>query len=46
MSQVCVHTLVIVAKAGQNRMQHVGDIGMLTEEELDVVQDAAAAPAE
>ena len=44
-----VHTLVIVTKAGQNRMQHVWDIGMLTEEEAEaetnVKQYPAAAPA-
>ena len=33
MSQVRVHTLAIVTKDGENRMQHVWDIGMLTEEE-------------
>ena len=32
MSQVRIYTLVFVTKAGQNRMQHVWDIGMLTGE--------------
>ena len=43
MSKVRVHTLVIVTKTGKNRMQHVRDIGMLTEE-VDVIEDPTAEP--